>query len=222
MIKMGFENYLCSASKEAKLAALGPFMNWGSGLPGIFGLEEVTTAGLGNPKGGIPAEAALTWAADKKAGCCKAINWAAMGFNPGGPPGGPNPLPNGFLSSRGSINKMILKNFICTFRQVSIGGSGGGTTLCKIQNWYSISSLFGAERVHNRQKFSIVHSRIYRTHCCIRFWIFPQLLLQLPWSLKANRKGFLSPHFWKLWRVVQLLYGQIFCKIWVVRARGKM
>ena len=118
--------YLCRASKEAKLAALGPFMNWGSGLPGIFGLEEVTTEGLGNPKGGIPAEAALTWAADKKAGCCKAINWAAMGFNPGGPPGGPNPFPaNGFLSSRGSV---ILKN-ISSLRGNSKANTGTTGTL---------------------------------------------------------------------------------------------
>ena len=183
MIKMGFENYLCSASKEAKLAALGPFMNWGSGLPGIFGLEEVTTAGLGNPKGGIPAEAALTWAADKKAGCCKAINWAAMGFNPGGPPGGPNPLPNGFLSSRGSINKMILKNFICTFRQVSIGGSGGGTTLCKIQNWYSISSLFGAERVHNMYKSSLLYILEFTGHIVVS--VFEYFLSYYSNSLEA-------------------------------------
>jgi hypothetical protein len=31
------------------------------------------------------------------------MNWAAIGFKPGG--GGPNPLPNGDLSIRGSIQK---------------------------------------------------------------------------------------------------------------------
>ena len=64
----------------------------------------MTTEGLGSPKGGIPE---LTWAADKNAGCCKAMNWAAMGFRPGGPPGGPKPLPKGFLSNRGSEKKTI-------------------------------------------------------------------------------------------------------------------
>ena len=64
----------------------------------------MTTEGLGRPNGvGIPP-AALTWAADKKAGCCKAMNCAAIGFKPAGPPGGPNPLPKGFLSSLGSEN----------------------------------------------------------------------------------------------------------------------
>ena len=93
--------YLCNASNEARLAAFGPFMNWGSGLPGMFGLE-VTTEGLGKPKGaGSPA--ALT--CPKKAGCWRAINWAAIGFNPGGPAGGPKPFPKGFLSSRGSVHK---------------------------------------------------------------------------------------------------------------------
>lgn len=97
---LNYANYLWRASKDAKLAAFGPFINWGSGLPGILGLEVTTEAGLGNPNGaGNPA--ALT--CPKKAGCCKAMNWAAMGFNPGGPPGGPKPLPKGFLSSLGSI-----------------------------------------------------------------------------------------------------------------------
>ena len=49
--------------------------------------------------------AALTCAADKKAGCCRAMNCAAMGFKPAGPPGGPKPLPKGFLSSLGSEMK---------------------------------------------------------------------------------------------------------------------
>ena len=162
-------------------------MNWGSGLPGIFGLEEVTTAGLGNPKGGIPAEAALTWAADKKAGCCKAINWAAMGFNPGGPPGGPNPLPNGFLSSRGSITKMILKNFICTFRQVNrrIRRRNYSMQNPKIGIQYPFL-LRERSWEYTFNKSSIKHSRIYRTHCCIRFWIFPHSTTPTPLKPKGK------------------------------------
>ena len=142
-----FKYYLCRASRDARLAAFGPFINWGSGLPGILGLE-VTIEGLCNPNGGMPA--ALTWAADKKAGCCKAMNCAAMGFKPGGPPGGPNPFPKGLLSSLGSVWKMIGKNvkhpfsFLFSTTKIAWGyqwkislslyADGRG-----IQNWYSIS-----------------------------------------------------------------------------------
>ena len=65
----------------------------------------MTTEGLGRPNGAGMPPAALTCAADKKAGCCKAMNCAAIGFMPPGPPGGPNPLPNGFLSNLGSEKK---------------------------------------------------------------------------------------------------------------------
>lgn len=102
-----FSLYLWRASREARLAALGPFINWGSGLPGMVGLD-VTIEGLCSPNGdGIPA--AETCAADKKAGCWRAINWAATGFSPGGPPGGPNPFPKGFLSSLGSARRIYCK-----------------------------------------------------------------------------------------------------------------
>ena len=65
---------LCRASRDARLAALGPFMKlWGSGRPGIeLGLD--VTAGFGPAAAPRPGKcgspAALTWA-DKKAA------WAA-------------------------------------------------------------------------------------------------------------------------------------------------
>ena len=37
-----------------------------------------------------------------------------MGFSPGGPAGGPNPFPKGFLSSLGSAKKMMIIIFDST------------------------------------------------------------------------------------------------------------
>lgn len=102
-----FYIYLCRASNEGNPAF---FINCcGSGRPGILGLEETAgrpaAAAAANGGGSPPAPAVCdknaacaAWAA---AGWFRAMNCAAIGFRPGGP-GGPKPLPNGDLSSRGS------------------------------------------------------------------------------------------------------------------------
>ena len=90
--------YLCNASKDASPA--GPLRRWwGSWRPPRPGLDVT-----GRPwKGGsAPAcEKKAAWAA--AAGLLRAINCAAIGLRPGGC--GPNPLPKGDLSRRGSVKK---------------------------------------------------------------------------------------------------------------------
>ena len=117
------KNYLCRASRDVRP---GVFMNWAAAAASALvflppgrrvGLEEAA---------GKPGKCGIAPVCDKKAAwaacaaCCaacalsaagwfKAINWAAIGFNPGG--GGPNPFPNGDLSNRGSIEDSKLKNY---------------------------------------------------------------------------------------------------------------
>jgi hypothetical protein len=99
-------NYLCKASSEARPA--GPLRRWwGSWRPPRPGLELTGRPWNG---GSAPAcEKKAAWAA--AAGLLRAMNCAAIGLRPGG--WGPNPLPKGDLSNRGSVKtrERILINF---------------------------------------------------------------------------------------------------------------
>ena len=109
------ETYLCKASRDV---SPGVFINCAAAAASTLGfLPPGRRLGL-EEAAGKPGKCGIAPVCDKKAAwaawaaCCaacalraagwfKAMNWAAIGFNPGG--GGPNPLPKGDLSNRGSI-----------------------------------------------------------------------------------------------------------------------
>ena len=114
-IYVGFMTYLCKASNEVRP---GVFINWAAAAASALELLPPPGRRLGLEEAeGNPGKCGIAPVCDKKAACAawaaccaacalraagwfKAINWAAIGFNPGG--GGAKPLPNGDLSNRGS------------------------------------------------------------------------------------------------------------------------